>query len=257
MKNGKNIQEPYEENELLLASIPSILIAVDKNDLIFRWNRSAEITFGLCSVEMMGNTFSDFSFKLGSEKIIEGVNNCRSENRLIFLYDIQYKRLDNIDGFLNVAINPLYTKDSEKTGFLFLANDITSHKLPETRSVRSQKLESINLLAARLAHEINTPIQYVSDNSYFLQQTFDDINNLLNKYVRLFEAVTQHSDTKSCSHEIENFNNKIDTAYLLNEIPKSINENIEGLQIISNIVKNIQEFSETGEEGMIKDGVME
>jgi two-component system NtrC family sensor kinase len=52
--------------------------------------------------------------------------------------------------------------------------DITEHKILESQSRHSQKLESIGQLAAGIAHEINTPTQYVSDNTRFLQNSFTD-----------------------------------------------------------------------------------
>lgn len=60
--------------------------------------------------------------------------------------------------------------------------EITQRKLLESQLVQAQKLEAIGQLAAGIAHEINTPIQYVGDNTRFFKDAFRDLNLLLQKY---------------------------------------------------------------------------
>ena len=71
---------------------------------------------------------------------------------------------------------------AEQNGIGIIFNDLTAvraaeteRKLLEARYFQSQKLESIGQLAAGIAHEINTPSQFVGDNLRFLQDTFRDL----------------------------------------------------------------------------------
>jgi two-component system NtrC family sensor kinase len=90
----------------------------------------------------------------------------------------------------------------------------------------AQKLEAVGRLAAGIAHEINTPIQYISDSVYFLGSAFDD----------LLSAV---ATTDSAHHP----NPGPDLAFLGEEIPRSIARIIEGAQRVATIVRAMKDFA--------------
>ncbi len=64
-------------------------------------------------------------------------------------------------------------------------NDVTERKIMESQLVQAQKLESIGQLAAGIAHEINTPAQYVGDNARFLQEACSDLERVHDLYDQL------------------------------------------------------------------------
>ena len=76
-------------------------------------------------------------------------------------------------------LNPINHYSNEPMGFLLLGADITDRRVMEGQLAHAQKLESIGQLAAGIAHEINTPIQYVGDNTRFLQEALTDLEPLL------------------------------------------------------------------------------
>ena len=107
-------------------------------------------------------------------------------------------------------------------------------------------MESIGQLAAGIAHEINTPTQYVGDNTRFISDAFTDINSVLEKYHQLFELVRRGkvSDEmiKEVSDEIEN----ADLEYLTKEIPNAIEQSLEGVSRIAKIVQSMKIFAHPG-----------
>jgi PAS domain S-box-containing protein len=124
--------------------------------------------------------------------------------------------------------------------------DITERKLLESQLVQAQKLESIGQLAAGIAHEINTPTQYVGDNIHFLKESFAEVLGLTEKYRELFEAVRAEIPTDALVEEIARTIEKADIAYLKEEIPKAIEQSMEGVERVAGIVRAMKEFSHPG-----------
>jgi PAS domain-containing protein len=108
------------------------------------------------------------------------------ENRV---FDVEYRVRDN-DGRW-IWLHDKAVSTYEKGGMRYadgLCSDVTERRLLESQLRQAQKLESIGQLAAGIAHEINTPAQYVGDNTRFLRDAFGDLNGVLAMYGRLIEA---------------------------------------------------------------------
>jgi signal transduction histidine kinase len=113
----------------------------------------------------------------------------------------------------------------------------------ERELVRSERLEAIGQLAAGIAHEINTPIQYIGDNARFLQGAFGDIAELLDGLQRLLSAARHGAVADSLLKEIEAKLHAADVDFLAREIPLAIEQSLEGLSHVANIVVAMREFS--------------
>jgi PAS domain S-box-containing protein len=133
-----------------------------------------------------------------------------------------------------------------KRAVLVIFMDITERKLLETQLVQAQKLESIGQLAAGIAHEINTPTQYVGDNIHFLKEAFAELLTLIAKYRELLDAAKAGEVTKSIIEESEETIEKADISYLTEEIPKAIQQSMEGVERVTRIVRAMKEFSHPG-----------
>lgn len=106
--------------------------------------------------------------------------------------------------------------------------------------IQAEKLESIGQLAAGIAHEINTPVQYVTDNSTFLESAFDD---LLRAFDEL-EALARVTDTG----RVDDVVREADITFLREEIPLALAQSHEGLARVSEIVRAMKDFSHPGSE---------
>ncbi len=136
--------------------------------------------------------------------------------------------------------------NNRKTGFRGIARDISERKTQENQLKQAQKLESIGQLAAGIAHEINTPIQYIGDNIQFLKDSFKDMESVLNGYMSLLKAVKTGSVTDSVIPEMEKLIKDADTEYIMEEIPRAIDQSLEGLKNVSNIVTAMKQFCHPG-----------
>lgn len=111
---------------------------------------------------------------------------------------------------------------------------------------QAQKLESVGQLAAGMAHEINTPIQFIGDNTRFLRDAFADLQRVLGAGDRLLAAARQGAVTPELISDMEEVVRQADTAYLCIEIPSAIQQSAEGLERVASIVRAMKEFSHPG-----------
>ncbi len=108
--------------------------------------------------------------------------------------------------------------------------DITERKRHEMELHQGQKLEAVGRLAAGIAHEINTPIQFVSDNTRFLINSFLDEVKLIRKYEQLQEAAALGPVDPALLAEISSARAEIDWPYLEEEIPRALEQMLDGPQ---------------------------
>jgi len=124
-----------------------------------------------------------------------------------------------------------------------MIQDVTERKQLQEQLLQAQKLESVGALAAGIAHEINSPTQYIGDNVRFLKDAFLDLKSLLTNYERLLSAAKNNALSGETVQEVWEAVECIDTGYLLDEIPKAIDQTLEGVTRVSTIVGAMKEFS--------------
>src|SRR5207237_10699527 len=129
-----------------------------------------------------------------------------------------------------------------------IVRDITERKHLEAQLALARKLEAIGQLAAGIAHEINTPMQYVGDNTRFLQDAFQDLEKLLKSNTRLLPASKTGTATPELVTQLEAAAAEADLAYLSVETPKAIWQSLEGIERVTKIVQAMKEFSHPGTE---------
>lgn len=114
------------------------------------------------------------------------------------------------------------------------------------RLAQSQKLESIGELAAGIAHEINTPIQYVGDNTRFVQGACNDLTGILECCQKLIATEVSEDESVKTTSELRALIEEADVEYLLEEIPTAITQTLEGVDRVTNIVRAMKEFAHPG-----------
>ena len=148
---------------------------------------------------------------------------------------------------------PMFSLSGGLLGYVGTVEDITARKCIESERNaievqlrHAQKLEAIGQLAAGIAHEINTPTQYIGDNSRFVRDAFTDLTGLLEHYDKLLGACREQTVSPALIAEVDAARQTADLGYLMVEIPKAIQQSLEGVGRVATIVRAMKEFSHPG-----------
>lgn len=158
-------------------------------------------------------------------------------------FELEVYRKDGSKIWISATVRTMVDK-GVFAGFEGMFEDITERRLLREQLLQAQKLESVGQLAAGIAHEINTPTQYIGDNIRFLKKSFAKLTSVLSISVRLWKETCR--DTVTSKEEMAAALQKIDVEFLIEEIPKSINDALEGVTRVSSLVSAMKEFSHPG-----------
>lgn len=158
------------------------------------------------------------------------------------------ERADGTKITCTLTSTPLRNPDGQVVGVIADFREITEQRILQSQLLQAQKLEAIGQLAAGIAHEINTPIQYVGDNTVFLRDSFSELLGVLQKYAEAFEAGKRQTLSEDLAKEVDLLVEEADLEFLREEIPKAIEQSLEGVERVANIVRAMKEFSHPGED---------
>ncbi len=222
--------------ELAFDSVPSILVALTPAGEVVHWNAAAHRTFGLCAEDVRGKRLAVCGVEWYSPEGVDALFTSRTvdgRSDLPFLMGGQKR-------WLGVTLRHVQSED-EHSAFLLTASDITDRREMEEQRRQTHKLEAIGQLAAGIAHEINTPTQYVGDNLTFLRDGWEGLVAVIEEAQAL-----RAGSTDGAGAAFDRAAARADLGFLLPEFPLALEQALEGTQRIGRIVRAMKEFSHPG-----------
>ncbi|NPV87836.1 MAG: PAS domain S-box protein [Anaerolineae bacterium] len=242
------------EKEVLAVSLLSIregLISIDAEQRITLFNRAAENITGWQAEQAIGKPLASVLRLLPSRA------SAAAADPLAYLLKWEAERqrapltarlptLERSDGqklLLSASVSPVKSREGRLLGHILIFEDATEKMRQEAQHALSQKLESIGQLAAGIAHEINTPIQYVGDNLHYLQRAFERMSEMLTEEERIIVARQGSLLTAEDVAALHALRQEKKIERYIEQVPPAIAEALEGVERVRKIVLAIREFS--------------
>lgn len=229
-------------------------------------NRAVARDFGYEPDELLGNGPSAFFPSDLNHVQLEGITQALSDGRETRT-EMRGRRKDGTIFWVGLFIAPVKDASGEITHYVGVGADITA-RLEQERTQRhlqdqlysemqerermaielrlAQKLESVGRLAAGVAHEVNTPIQYVGDGVAFLQSAHADQEQLIAAYREAFFRLGSGEPAASVLEAVRMAEQDVDLEFLSVEIPKAFERTLEGVERVASIVRAMKEFAHPG-----------
>lgn len=253
--------------DLALDATPTFFVIAKRESpapVIVYCNKSVAQQHGVPREELIGKPITLLTQWVGRNPNYLAEVQDRLRSGQTFHYEDEVIRPDGTAFWLGVSIRPLYDDTGRLTHLVAVGADITAKRIEARKKQElqdklltemqerermvielqlAQKLESVGRLAAGIAHEINTPIQYVGDSVYFLRSAFEDFGSLLDGATAAVEMLPDCEERTAYRLEVARLVEKYDLEYLRDEVPKAFGRTFDGVERVTNIVKAMKEFA--------------
>jgi two-component system NtrC family sensor kinase len=246
LRAGFRVIESEERHRMVAETASDGIVTMEGDDRIQFANHAAGRIFGWQPAELIGSQFSKLA--PGFDRSLRDASTARAASEIserlrswnpVEIMGVQRSGREIV---LEVSFSESQYGGHERV-LTAMIRDITERRRLEGQRAQAQKLESIGQLAAGVAHEINTPIQYIGDNLRFIQESYSTLSGALSAYRKMGSEMDPAA--MSALEAVSN-DPAIDFEFLEREMPCAIEQALEGVQHVAEIVRAMKEFSHPG-----------
>ena len=251
-KQNQNLREALTQvlfqNKMMLDWVDGAVVTVDREGMVLTANETALRAVGWSVEEFIGrqchatihHTTDDggeypWEFSPEFAAIEDGSSHHVTG-------DVFWKK-DKSSVLVDYIVSPIRDENNEISGATLIFRNLTEQRLQEAKRIHGMKLESIGELSAGIAHEINTPIQYIGSNVSFLDEAFGNMLELISRYENLRDAATGKMEYQDLLDKIAEQEDVADVEYLQEEAPKAFKQTINGVERVTSLVLGLKRFA--------------
>jgi PAS domain S-box-containing protein len=219
--------------------VPCAVITASPDGVIVRMNRSARELLGYSEFELAGESATRIW-----PGALEYIQSCVAHNGSIARSEVEWLSKDG--GVVPVMLSAAarYSDDGVPLSLVIVGLDLRDRRRLEVELRHAQKLEALGQLSAGVAHEINTPMQFIGDNLYFLRDCVANLNPLLELMPEIRRALAE-SGAEQMLGKLDDAERLADLGFTRERVPKAIERALDGVTRVSGIVDAMKVFSRT------------
>lgn len=237
----KRTQETLQQLSLAVEQSPSSVVITDPAGRINYVNRKFTECTGYTLAEVLGKNPRILNAGRCPVEVYENLWSTVTQGKE-WRGELCNRRKNGEIFWESATITPMTNPKGEITHFLAIKEDITEKLALESQLRHAQKMEGIGQLAAGIAHEINTPTQFVMDNLTFLRDSWKSAEDLLQQYRGAVEKVN-HSVPTDVAERLKQAEQACDLEFIRREVPLAIEQSLDGSRRVAKIVRAMKEFS--------------
>ena len=229
----------------IVESSADAIISLNTEGVIETWNKGAEQLYGYTPAEAVGQPAPTLLSHDPGKRAQLLARGAFDVLRNVEVTDIAK---DGSPVEVSGTSSPILDSAGQITGVSLILRDMRERRRLEAERRRierelgiAQKLEAVGALAAGIAHEINTPIQYIGDSARFLRDATRALEQLTDDYRSLIDAMPDR-ERDELNQKVQSFEEVADLDYLRERVPTAFDRLLDGVERVASIVRAMKTF---------------
>jgi PAS domain S-box-containing protein len=218
------------ERDAFFRTSPDMMAIVDHQMKLVQVNDSWNRVLGYEPAALPGRSFVDLIHPDDVPRVLKEADEATQIGKIISL---EFRQRHQTGHWRHISAAA--TLDAAHKRYFVVSRDVTEQREMSRELAQCQKLEAVGQLASGVAHEINTPVQYVGDNIDFIGEGLTH----LFEYISTVDGVLTDEQRAALSEATE----KAELPYYLEELPRSLTDAREGVRRVGELVRALKEFA--------------
>ena len=239
-KASRDSEATYQQ---ILDSLADMVLVKGENSRVLWANRAFREVYGMSNEQLRGIIDAPFVEPDYTQQYVKDDREVFVTGKTLDIPEEPIRRHDGTTLTVHTVKSPVFDREGKVIKTVGLFRDITERKRLELELRQAQKLESVGLLASGIAHEINTPIQFVGDQTQFVQSAVGDLLALCQKYRSLMANAVPGTFPADELAAIQELEAAADLDYVADHLPAAFVAILDGTSRVTKLVQAMKEFA--------------